>query len=53
MNAILLWLTGVISNQLALGLEIDGFIPALLGAIVISIVSLVLSTVLGMGRKAV
>ncbi|HEY8171267.1 MAG TPA: phage holin family protein [Candidatus Limnocylindria bacterium] len=53
LNAVLLWLTGVISEQLALGLEIDGFIPALLGAIVISIVSLVLSTVLGMGRKAV
>ncbi len=52
-NAFLLWLTGVISDQLALGLEVTGFIPALLGAIVISIVGLVLSTVVGAGRKAV
>jgi putative membrane protein len=52
-NAFLLWLTGVISEQLALGLEINGFIPALLGAIVISIVSLLLSMVVGAGRKAV
>jgi putative membrane protein len=51
-NAFLLWLTGVISDQLALGLEIEGFIPALLGAIVISIVGLVLSMVVGAGRKA-
>ena len=52
-NAFLLWLVGVISEQLALGLEITGFIPALLGAIVISIVGLLLSTVIGAGRKAV
>ena len=52
-NAFLLWLTGVISEQLALGLEVDGFLPALLGAIVISIVGLLLSMVVGAGRKAV
>jgi putative membrane protein len=52
-NAFLLWLTGVISEQLALGLEITGFIPALLGAIVISVVGLLLSMVVGTGRKAV
>jgi putative membrane protein len=53
LNAFLLWLTGVISEQLALGLEVDGFLPALLGAIVISIVGLLLSMVVGAGRKAV
>jgi putative membrane protein len=53
LNALLLLLTGVISEQLALGLEVDGFLPALLGAIVISIVGLLLSMVIGAGRKAV
>ena len=36
-------LTGWISDQLDLGFMVNGFVPALLGAIVISIVSWVLS----------
>src|SRR6188768_3866689 len=51
LNALLLFV-GWISSELALGLTIDGFVPALLGSIVISLVSLVLSMVLGTTRRA-
>ena len=53
LNALLLLLVGWISSQLSLGLEVDGFVPALLGSIVISIVGWLLSMVIGAGRKAV
>jgi putative membrane protein len=52
LNALLLLLVGWISSQLSLGLEVDGFVPALLGSIVISIVGWLLSMVIGAGRKA-
>jgi putative membrane protein len=53
LNALLLLLVGWISNQLSLGLTVEGFLPALLGSIVISIVGWLLSMVVGAGRKAV
>ena len=53
LNALLLLLVGWISNELGLGLTVDGFLPALLGSIVISIVGLLLSLVVGVGRRAV
>ncbi len=53
LNALLLLLVGWISNELSLGLMVDGFVPALLGSIVISIVGWLLSMVVGAGRKAV
>ena len=46
-NALMLLLTGWISDQLELGFMVNGFVPALLGAIVISIVSWVLSLIVG------
>ena len=46
-NAFMLLLTGWISDQLDLGFMVNGFVPALLGAIVISIVSWVLSLIVG------
>jgi putative membrane protein len=49
-NALMLLLTGAISNELALGLTVADFFAALLGAIVISIVGLVLSMVIGATR---
>jgi putative membrane protein len=52
-NALMLLLTGAISGELALGLTVANFFAALLGAIVISIVGMVLSTVIGAGRMAV
>ena len=42
-NAIMLWLVGQFPAQL--GFTVDGFIPALLGSIVISLVSFLLSRV--------
>ena len=42
-NAIMLWLLGQFPNTL--GFAVDGFIPALIGSIVISLVSFLLSRV--------
>ena len=53
LNALLLLLVGAISNELRLGFTVDGFLAALLGSIVISLVGLVLSMVVGVGRRAV
>lgn len=53
LNALLLLLVGWISDQLALGLTVDGFLAALLGSIVISIIGFLLSLVIGAGRRAV
>ena len=51
-NALMLMLTGAISNELNLGLTVADFLAALLGAIVISIVGLALSLVTSAGRLA-
>ncbi len=45
-NALMLLLTGWLSEQLDLGFQVDGFWPALLGSIVISVVSWILGMVL-------
>jgi putative membrane protein len=37
-NALLFWLTGAIASALELPFEVDGFLAALLGAIVVSLV---------------
>ena len=43
LNAIMLWLTGTISDRLGLGFHVAGFGAAFLGALVVSIVSFMLS----------
>lgn len=43
LNAAMLWLTGVVSDALGLGFHVANFTSAFLGALVISIVSFVLS----------
>lgn len=45
-NALMLWLVSWLSTQFGIGFAIDGFWPALLGALIISIVSLVLTSLL-------
>jgi putative membrane protein len=45
-NALMLWFTGWLSAQLGLCLQVDGFGPAFLGAIVVSLVAWGLSIVL-------
>ncbi|MGH9254194.1 MAG: phage holin family protein [Vicinamibacterales bacterium] len=43
LNALMLWLTSVISDWLGLGFHVGGFSAAFLGALVVSIVSFMLS----------
>jgi putative membrane protein len=43
LNAVMLWLTGVVSNTLGLGFDVDGFSAAFVGALLVTIVSFVLS----------
>lgn len=50
-NASMFWLAGVIGQQFGFGFRVTGFWPAFLGALVVSIVSMVLSAVLGVGRR--
>ena len=50
-NALMLWLTGWLSEQTDYGLRIDNFGTALLGALIISVVSLVLSVAIPGARK--
>lgn len=45
-NAFLLWLTSYIAGRLNLGFVVDGALPALLGSLIVSAVSLVLSVVI-------
>lgn len=52
-NALMLLLTGVISDELNLGLTVGDFLAALLGAIIISLVGFALSMVIGTTRKVI
>lgn len=45
-NAIVLWLTSAISGSLGLGFHVSGFWAAFLGALVVTVVSVLLSVVL-------
>ena len=49
-NALLLLLTGMVAVDLGLGFVVDGFLPAVLGAIIISLVSLAITMVLRTAR---
>jgi putative membrane protein len=42
-NALMLWLTGAASNVLGLGFHVSGFFAAFLGALVVTVVSFMLS----------
>jgi putative membrane protein len=45
-NALLLWLTGAISSWLGLSFSVEGFWPALLASLIISLVSFAMNMVL-------
>ena len=45
-NALMLWLTSAISESLGLGFHVSGFVPAFLGALVITVVSVLVSVIL-------
>lgn len=51
LNALMLWLTGALSQALGLGFMVSGFIPALIGGLVVGIVSMVLNVFVG-GKPA-
>lgn len=46
-NALMLLLTSALSESLGLGFSVRGFVPAFLGALVVSVVSVVLSFIVG------
>ncbi len=50
LNAVMLLITSAASEALGLGFHVEGFIPAFIGAIVVSIVSFALSLVVGSGE---
>jgi putative membrane protein len=49
LNAVMLWLTGRISDALRLGFHVDGFVAAFLGALVVTVVSFLLSLFVASG----
>jgi putative membrane protein len=42
-NAVILWLTSAVSESFGIGFHVNGFVAAFLGALVVSIVSILLS----------
>lgn len=47
LNGLMLWLTAAVSVRLGLGFTVEGFLPALLGALVVSLISALLSVFVG------
>jgi putative membrane protein len=47
LNALMLWLTGYVSGALGIAFDVRGFVPALLGGVVVGIVSAVLNIFVG------
>ncbi len=52
-NALLLWLVSVVAGWLSLPFHITGFIPAFLGAIIVGVVTWLLSVLIPDRRKSV
>jgi putative membrane protein len=52
LNALMLWLTGAISDGLDLGFHVAGFTAAFIGALVVTAISFVLSLFVRPGRSA-
>jgi putative membrane protein len=52
-NALLLWLVSVVAGWLSLPFHITGFVPAFLGALIISVVTWLLSVLVPDGNRKV
>ena len=52
-NALLLWLVSVVAGWLSLPFHITGFVPAFLGALIISVLTWLLSVLIPDGKKDV
>jgi putative membrane protein len=44
-NALMLWLTSAVSERFGLGFHVTGFVPAFLGALVVTVVSVLFSVI--------
>jgi putative membrane protein len=51
-NALMLMLTSYLSSRLGFGFHVDGFVPALIGSLVVSVTAGVLHFVLGTNRES-
>lgn|SRR5690606_18381059 len=51
LNALMLWLTSAVAGEFGLVFRVDGFVPALLGGLVVGIVSTVLNVFVGKEPK--
>ena len=51
LNALMLWLTGAVSDWLGLGFQVEGFGAAFLGAVVVSVVSFLLSLFVASNKR--
>lgn len=51
LNALMLWLTGVLSEALGLGFTVAGFLPALIGGLIVGLVSTALNMLVGDERR--
>jgi putative membrane protein len=51
LNALMLWLTGAISDALGLGFHVEGFRAAFIGALVVTVVSFLLSLFVHTGKR--
>lgn len=51
LNAVMLWLTSVVSDALGIGFHVDGFGAAFLGALVVTVVSFLLSLFVASGTR--
>jgi putative membrane protein len=47
LNALMLWLTGALSGALGIAFDVRGFVPALIGGLVVGLVSAVLNVFVG------
>lgn len=50
-NTFLFWLVGVVGANFHIGFSVDGFLPAFLGGLVVSLVSMVLNTIFKDDKK--
>ncbi|WP_037574382.1 phage holin family protein [Phaeacidiphilus oryzae] len=50
-NALMFWLTSWVSGRLNLDFHVDGFLPALLGSLIVTVVAWILHVVLPDGDK--
>lgn len=50
-NTFLFWLAGVIGTNFHIGFTVDGFWPAFLGGLVVTVVSVVLTLIFKEGKK--